>query len=49
MRGMESHLFGFRKEIVRISVQNQFADKPDRHNLFRPKFGGIQYVDINFI
>ena len=44
--GAEGDLFRFRKKICHVLIQRQFADPPGGNQFLRPKFGGVQYVEI---
>ena len=37
-------MFGFGKEIIRITVQHHSADRSNREHFFRNEFGGIENV-----
>ena len=45
---MESSLFVFGEEVIRVAVEDHFADALHRHQLFRNQLGRIQQVKIIF-
>src|SRR5437868_2220316 len=47
--GAKGNLLGFRKEIVGIAVQNEFADHLERNFFFRNNFGGIENIEFKIV
>src|SRR5690554_7367395 len=48
MGGAEGHLLGLGKEVVRVAVEHQPADRRYRHQLLRNDLGRIQQIEAEF-
>ncbi len=44
--GMESRLFVFGKEVIRIAIEHHLADTLNGHQFFRDKFSWIKKVEV---
>ena len=49
MGGAKRHLLGFRKEIVRVAVQDHASHRLHWNEFFGYQLGGIEYIEAEFI
>ena len=47
--GAERHLFGLGEEIIRIAVQYQAANDPNRDQFFRHDLGGVEHIETELL
>ena len=46
MPRMESRLFVFSKEVIRVAIEHHFADTLNGHQFFRDQFGWIEKIEV---